>query len=496
MSNPHDNQPSRNLQLYTANVVQSFLITRASRNVGRQSADDSTISTPASETIISGQRHVTRHSTSSISPQLRGGRITWKNTPKQPIPQLDDVNQWIGHQLNHQRMPEKFMDTPPHGLLITQVNGYPDGLLAIPDKNGSPRIIVPKSQVEGLVLQCHEDIHHQSHVKVLHILKSIFYWPGMSAEVERICTACQTCLTASVRRKHLKTKFDLHAPQSTAMPRQDYGIDFYGVYKGEIMVIVDLFTRESILTHLSNREQEGVSLTILKHVIFQRGVPRSLRTDNAPELSSLTGAVSAICEYLKIDQIRTGGHNPRGNSICERINQSLGSMIRKINDQEYKHLGTRALPAFQFALNTTFNSAIGCTPFEAGHGLAATTIAQARMQATRESTSAEGGRDGDALEDVDQFFDQSIIKDQMELAVRMAEVTRSTSEWHRRMTAENLGQTGHEVDLTKYPIGHIAYIYKPPTQAETIARGRKPKHIDHYIGPGTITSLYERDQWS
>jgi hypothetical protein len=28
-----------------------------------------------------------------------------------------------------------------------------------------------------------------------------------------------------------------------------------------------------------------------------------------------------------------------------------------------------ALPAFQFALNTTFNSAIGCTPFEAGHGL-------------------------------------------------------------------------------------------------------------------------------
>jgi hypothetical protein len=31
-------------------------------------------------------------------------------------------------------------------------------------------------------------------------------------------------------------------------------------------------------------------------------------------------------------------------------------------------------------------------------------------------------------------------------------------------------------------------LYKPPTQQETIARGRKAKHIDHYIGPGTITS--------
>jgi hypothetical protein len=243
MSDPHDNQPHWNLQLYTSNVVQSFPITRASRNVSRQSADDSTISTPASETIISGLRHVTRHSTSSVSPQITEGRITRKNTPKQPIPQLDDVNQWIGQQLNHQRMPEKYMDTPPQGLLITQVNGYPDGLLAIPDTNGSPRIIVPKSQVEGLVLQCHEDIHHQSRVKVLHMLKSLFYWPGMSAEVEKICTACQTCLTASVRRKYLKTKFDLHASQSTAMPRQDNGIDFYGVYKEEIMAMVDLFTK-------------------------------------------------------------------------------------------------------------------------------------------------------------------------------------------------------------------------------------------------------------
>jgi hypothetical protein len=36
------------------------------------------------------------------------------------------------------------------------------------------------------------------------------------------------------------------------------------------------------------------------------------------------------------------------------------------------------------------------------------------------------------------------------------------------------------------PIGSEAYIYKPPTQQEAIRRGRKFKHIDHYIGPGRI----------
>jgi hypothetical protein len=67
----------------------------------------------------------------------------------------------------------------------------------------------------------------------------------MTKNVEDICTACQTCLTASVRRRHLKAKFDPNAPPSTMLPRQDYDIDFYGDYNGEIVVIVDLFTREN-----------------------------------------------------------------------------------------------------------------------------------------------------------------------------------------------------------------------------------------------------------
>jgi hypothetical protein len=105
--------------------------------------------------------------------------------------------------------------------------------------------------------------------------------------------------------------------------------------------------------------------------------------------------------------------------------------------------------------------------------------------ATKASILAEGGRDGGALEDVDEFFDKSVVKE-FEVAMRMAEVTRSTSEWHRRMTAENLSQTGQLVNLANMPIGAEAYIYKPPSQQEMIRKSRRVKHIDHYIGPGRI----------
>ena len=328
--------------------AEAFPVTR-SRN-----RSDMTVSTPAANNILSGGRESAGHETRTITPVLENSRIRWANVPKQPIPELKDINEWIGHQLNHKRMPKEYLEIAPKGHLLTSIKGYPEGLLGIPNKDGSPRIIVPRTQILALVLQTHEDIHHQSHVKVLYVLKPLFYWPGMTKDVENICTACQTCMTASVRRRHLKAKFDPNAPPSTMLPRQDYGIDFYGVQDGEIMVIVDLFTRETILTYLNRRTQDNVAQTLLTHVIFERGVPRSLRTDNAPELSSLRGAVSAICKYLKINQIRTGGHNPRGNSICERVNQSIGSMIRKLTDQEYKQLRKLALPAFQFALNTYY----------------------------------------------------------------------------------------------------------------------------------------------
>ena len=88
-------------------------------------------------------------------------------------------------------------------------------------------------------------------------------------------------------------------------------------------------SRETILQWLPSRKQEQVAKTILRRVIFERGVPLSIRSDSAPEL--MKGVIHRICSFLNIKQIVTGGHNPRGNAICERANQTLGNMIRKLS---------------------------------------------------------------------------------------------------------------------------------------------------------------------
>ena len=93
----------------------------------------------------------------------------------------------------------------------------------------------------------------------------------------------------------------------------------------------------------------------------------------------MQGLVKKVSTYLGIQQVVTGGHNPRGNAICESANKALGAMLRKLSNTEYDHI-KEILPSLQFAVNTTHQSSIECTPFEAGHGLKARTVAEARLE--------------------------------------------------------------------------------------------------------------------
>ncbi len=94
--------------------------------------------------------------------------------------------------------------------------------------------------------------------------------------------------------------------------------------------------------------------------------------------------------------------------------------------------------------------AIGYSPFEAGHGLPATTLSHARLLADKYHRNHLEGQDGDAIED-GEFTELKIkIKDLVELSIRMTEVTKSTSEWHRGMTSQNLSQNGRKINLEDY----------------------------------------------
>jgi hypothetical protein len=120
------------------------------------------------------------------------------------------------------------------------------------------------------------------------------------------------------------------------------------------------------------------------------------------------------------------------------------------------------LPAIAFAHNTAFNSAINCTPFEAGHGLQARTITEARA-GPRLQIVAEGGMD---LIEADKNWEKSLFPKFLKLAERLASEAQRQSQWHKRMNAHNLNQCGSRVEDKGLSPGDRVYFYKPPTQQE------------------------------
>jgi hypothetical protein len=119
--------------------------------------------------------------------------------------------------------------------------------------------------------------------------------------------------------------------------------------------------------------------------------------------------------YLGISQVTTASHNPRSNAVVERFMQHLNGCLTKCDDTQYNN-NKDYLPAIAFAHNTAFNSAINYTPFEAGHGLQARTITEARA-GPRLQIIAEGGMD---LTEADKNWEKSIFLKVLKLAERLA----------------------------------------------------------------------------
>ena len=65
-----------------------------------------------------------------------------------------------------------------------------------------------------------------------------------------ICKACKPCQTAKVRRQQLSAAFE-QADKADLLPPS---IDFYGQTHGDILVALDLFTREPSLCFLPDRK--------------------------------------------------------------------------------------------------------------------------------------------------------------------------------------------------------------------------------------------------
>jgi hypothetical protein len=126
-------------------TVELMATTRSKkRTVDNFDKQTESVLTPAHGTITRSRSTADKQ---MVAPTLARERISWKRAPRSPLPVLlvAPMKLWIGLQLDHDKMPAKYMHEPPKGELVKNISGRPAELLGIPNHSGTqPRIIVPR----------------------------------------------------------------------------------------------------------------------------------------------------------------------------------------------------------------------------------------------------------------------------------------------------------------------------------------------------------------
>ena len=198
---------------------------------------------------------------------------------------------------------------------------------------------------------------HQGIIKTKERLKTKVCWPEMDRDTKKLCAECYGC--------QLVTK---HVPpppvKPTPMPQrpwEDLALDILGpLPSGEnLLVLVDYHSRW-IEVDVVRATTSKIIIQRLDAQFARYGIPKSLRTDNGPNLVS-----NEIEDYLKemgVEHRHTTPLSPRANGEVERQNRPLLKAIRAAHAEG--KCWREELNKFLLAYRSTPHSTTGKSPAE------------------------------------------------------------------------------------------------------------------------------------
>ena len=126
-----------------------------------------------------------------------------------------------------------------------------------------------------------------------------------------------------------------------------------------ILVIVDHFTRYTRANLTKDQKASTATKTLYEGFISIFAAPKRILMDEGKAFTS--EVVEQLCSQFGISQLTTTAYHPQGNGQVERAHQTLGRMIRKLED-EYKGQWPRHLSKLTHAYNSNSSATTGYLP--------------------------------------------------------------------------------------------------------------------------------------
>jgi hypothetical protein len=135
-----------------------------------------------------------------------------------------------------------------------------------------------------------------------------------------------------------------------------------------ILVVVDNFSRYSLLKAIPNKQASTVAMALLEVIGLFGLVPKIVRCDHGTEFTA--ALTQAVLKVIGSDQQLTVTDHPSSNGIVERMNQEVMKHLRCLGAEKgLSSHWTVLLPLVQRIINSTVNSTTGLSPMSILFGM-------------------------------------------------------------------------------------------------------------------------------
>ena len=197
-----------------------------------------------------------------------------------------------------------------------------DGLLFFGQK-----LIIPEKRRPDILRCIHES--HLGMEKCKSRARAVVYWPGMSADIERLVAKCSTCL----KHQRNNQKEPLKPHQVPARAWQKLGTDIFEYKSKPYLVIVDYYSKYPEICLLNDKSSQSV-IASMKSVFARHGIPDEVVADNVP-FSSKECLLFAKEWGFKIST--SSPRYPQSNGMSERAIQTIKNLLRKADEDGHDH---------------------------------------------------------------------------------------------------------------------------------------------------------------
>ena len=235
-------------------------------------------------------------------------------------------------------------------------------------KKKSTVIYLPSSLVRPLLLALHNDPligSHFSTERMLHKIRSHFWWPNMKSSIDTHVRSCLSCA------QHNFTRHKPHGHLSPIPPPPGpfelIGMDYCGPFQMTprenryVLVITDYYSRYVTAVPLPNCTAEITALTLYNEFFCKFGVPTTILSDQGSHF--LNHLMRNLQQLIGYNHIYSTTYHPQTNGVVERFNATFVPQLAKLQDINHNNWD-EFLPAVVFAYNTGIHRTTHYSPYE------------------------------------------------------------------------------------------------------------------------------------